>query len=90
MSSILRSHLSARFVLPLLALPLWLFVSVAPTFWPTSAVASATQWTIYTYDANGNLTAGEGRSVTWDYENRPTRIVKGGPRGSCTMGTGAG
>ena len=34
--------------------------------------------TTYSYDANGNLTAGGGRTLTWDAENRPTRIVKAG------------
>ena len=32
----------------------------------------------YSYDANGNLSRGAGRTITWDAENRPTRIVKGG------------
>ena len=32
----------------------------------------------YSYDANGNLSRGGGRTLTWDAENRPTRIVKGG------------
>ena len=30
----------------------------------------------YSYDANGNLSRGGGRTLTWDAENRPTRIVK--------------
>ena len=34
--------------------------------------------TTYSYDANGNLVSGGGRTLTWDYENRPTQIVKGG------------
>ena len=34
--------------------------------------------TTYSYDANGNLSRGGGRTLTWDAENRPTRIVKGG------------
>ena len=38
---------------------------------------SATTTTTYRYDANGNLTAGGGRTLTWDAENRPTQIVKG-------------
>ena len=32
----------------------------------------------YSYDANGNLSGGGGRTLTWDAENRPTQIVKGG------------
>ena len=32
----------------------------------------------YRYDANGNLTVGGGRTLTWDAENRPTKIVKAG------------
>jgi RHS repeat-associated protein len=31
----------------------------------------------YSYDANGNTTAGGGRSYDWDGENRPTRITQG-------------
>jgi RHS repeat-associated protein len=31
----------------------------------------------YTYDANGNLVSGGGRTYQWDAENRPTRIVSG-------------
>ena len=32
----------------------------------------------YAYDANGNLTSGNGRGYTWDAENRPTLIGGGG------------
>ena len=32
----------------------------------------------YRYDANDNLTAGGGRTLTWDAENRPTQIVQAG------------
>ena len=39
---------------------------------------STTTTTTYSYDANGNLVSGGGRTLTWDYENRPTQIVKGG------------
>ena len=28
----------------------------------------------YTYDANGNMTGGEGRTFTWGYDDRPTSI----------------
>ena len=30
------------------------------------------------YDANGNLFSGAGRTVTYDFENRPVSITKGG------------
>jgi len=33
---------------------------------------------IYGYDANGNMTSGSGRVITYDFENRPTSIIKGG------------
>ena len=46
-----RGPLLPRFLLPLLALPLWLFVSVAPTF----ATPPATQWTTFRYDALGRV-----------------------------------
>ena len=32
----------------------------------------------YTYDANGNMTGGAGRTLTYDTENRPTQITQGG------------
>jgi RHS repeat-associated protein len=32
----------------------------------------------YLYDNNGNLTSWAGRTLTWDYENRPTSITSGG------------
>jgi RHS repeat-associated protein len=32
----------------------------------------------YTYDANGNMSTGAGRTFTYDFENRPTTIVSGG------------
>ncbi len=32
----------------------------------------------YTYDANGNMLTGAGRTFTYDVENRPTSIVSGG------------
>ena len=37
---------------------------------------AATTTKTYAYDANGNLTLGAGRVITWDAENRPTQIVK--------------
>ncbi|MDX6748728.1 hypothetical protein SH611_02795, partial [Geminicoccaceae bacterium 1502E] len=30
------------------------------------------------YDANGNMTAGLGRSIVYDHENRPVSVTKGG------------
>ena len=32
----------------------------------------------YTYDANGNMAGGAGRTITYDYDNRATSIVKDG------------
>jgi RHS repeat-associated protein len=32
----------------------------------------------YTYDSNGNMTGGAGRTITHDYDNRATSIVKAG------------
>ncbi|MBI5854033.1 MAG: VCBS repeat-containing protein [Nitrospirae bacterium] len=32
----------------------------------------------YTYDNNGNMLTGAGRTITYDFENRPTTIVSGG------------
>ncbi len=32
----------------------------------------------YTYDANGNMTGGAGRTITYDYENRPVSVTKSG------------
>lgn len=31
----------------------------------------------YSYDANGNMLAAAGRTLTWDIENRPTQVVSG-------------
>ena len=32
----------------------------------------------YTNDANGNMTAGAGRTITYDYGNRPVSVTKAG------------
>ena len=32
----------------------------------------------YTYDANGNLLSGGGRTLTWNAENQPSQVVSGG------------
>ncbi|NKE71607.1 FG-GAP-like repeat-containing protein [Candidatus Manganitrophus noduliformans] len=52
-----------------------------PTSGPTSvrphAVAQAGANT-YGYDANGNMTAGAGRTITYDIENRPIQVISGG------------
>src|SRR5207253_6954100 len=32
----------------------------------------------YGYDNNGNMTSGAGRTLTYDFENRPTSITSGG------------
>ncbi|MBI5477869.1 MAG: hypothetical protein HY906_03370, partial [Deltaproteobacteria bacterium] len=41
------------------------------------AVTTAGGWS-FTYDANGNTTAGAGRSYTFNEDNRPTQICKDG------------
>jgi RHS repeat-associated protein len=32
----------------------------------------------YSYDANGNLTSGGGRTLTWDYDNKPASVTPAG------------
>jgi RHS repeat-associated protein len=32
----------------------------------------------YSYDANGNLTSGGGRTLTWDYDNKPATVTPAG------------
>jgi RHS repeat-associated protein len=54
----------------------------------------------YTYDANGNMLTGDGRTLSWDADNRLTSVTKGGvttsfaydPRGNRVLKTvpGAG
>jgi YD repeat-containing protein len=34
--------------------------------------------TAYTYDNNGNMLTGDGRTITWDVENRPVTVIKAG------------
>jgi YD repeat-containing protein len=34
--------------------------------------------TAHTYDANGNMLTGDGRTIVWDVENRPVSITKAG------------
>lgn len=52
-----------------------------PASGPTSvrphAVAQAGANT-YQYDANGNMTTGAGRTITYDIENRPIQVISGG------------
>jgi RHS repeat-associated protein len=38
---------------------------------------TAARGNFYSYDANGNLTGGAGRVITWNSANLPTRITKG-------------
>ena len=53
--------------------------AVASTSLTTGSGADAkTTTTPYSYDANGNLVSGGGRTLTWDAENQPTQIVKDG------------
>jgi RHS repeat-associated protein len=34
--------------------------------------------TAYTYDNNGSMLTGDGRTITWDVENRPVTVIKAG------------
>ena len=34
--------------------------------------------TTYNYDNNGNMTSGDGRTITWNYDNMPSSITMGG------------
>jgi YD repeat-containing protein len=59
--------------------------SVRPHFPTAAGPKSFTQW-----DANGNLVNGDGRTYTWNVENRPTQITSGGQATAFTydgMGT---
>ncbi len=44
----------------------------------------------YTYDANGNMISGAGRTISYDYENRPTSITTTGSGGGSGGGGGSG
>jgi len=53
--------------------------------YPTSGTSSVQPHAVttagsnsYTYDTNGNMNSGAGRTYTWDFENRPTSITSGG------------
>jgi RHS repeat-associated protein len=53
--------------------------------YPTSGPASVRPHAVttagantYTYDTNGNLTSGAGRTFTWNFENKPLTITQGG------------
>ncbi len=43
-----------------------------------SSVEVDSQVITYTYDANGNMTAGKGREIEWDPENRPVAVTLDG------------
>ena len=43
-----------------------------------SGLNDCTTGTLYTYDANGNMLTGAGRTLTWNQENKPLTIVQGG------------
>jgi RHS repeat-associated protein len=45
----------------------------APCFTRPHAVTAAGNST-YSYDANGNMTSGAGRTITWNYDNYPVRV----------------
>ena len=56
-----------------------------------SACRNQCRGDIYTYDANGNMTGGAGRTLTYDFENRPTQITKAvSPPIWCMTATAAG
>lgn len=44
----------------------------------------------YSYDGNGNLTTGGGRSLTWDASNMITQVVMGGNATSFELRAGWG
>ena len=46
-------------------------------FWDYHAVTQAGANT-YIYDANGSMTSGAGRTITYNYDNMPTSITKNG------------
>ncbi|MEW6248918.1 MAG: RHS repeat-associated core domain-containing protein [Nitrospirota bacterium] len=43
-----------------------------------TGVTNCSQGTTYTYDANGNLTSGGGRTISYNFENKPTSITSVG------------
>ncbi len=45
---------------------------------PHAVINAGSQHRNYRYDANGNLLAGGGRSITWTSFNKPARFEKGG------------
>ncbi|KZM43808.1 hypothetical protein OA90_27125 [Labrenzia sp. OB1] len=53
------------------------YIYPAPTAPRPHAVTQAGNQT-YAYDGNGNMTSGAGRTITYDGENRPVFITKGG------------
>ncbi|MFA5073804.1 MAG: tectonin domain-containing protein [Nitrospirota bacterium] len=40
----------------------------------------------YTYDDNGNMLTGDGRTLTWNYDNKPLSILKSGATTTFTYG----
>jgi RHS repeat-associated protein len=60
-------------------------VSPNPYVYPSSGANSVRPHAVttagansYTYDANGNMLTGAGRTYTWNQENKPLTIVQGG------------
>jgi RHS repeat-associated protein len=49
---------------------------IAPPMGGPHAVMSLSTGATYQYDGNGNMTAGDGRSQTFDYLDRPTVVTK--------------
>jgi RHS repeat-associated protein len=54
---------------------------------PHAHAVSAAGGTSYTYDANGNMTGGNGRTISWSYDNLPTQVTTGS--GTTTLAYGA-
>ncbi len=59
-------------------------VSATPYTYPTSGPSSVRPHAVttagpnsYTYDANGNMETGAGRTIAWNYENKPLTITQG-------------
>ena len=60
-------------------------LSASPYVYPASGSSSVRPHAVttagansYSYDANGNLLTGAGRTYTWNQENKPLTIVQGG------------
>ncbi len=53
---------------------------------PTDGGSAGNAGATYQYDANGNMTAGNGRTITWSSFNKPTHITRGNSSASFQYG----